>query len=466
VLAPLVETRVAWTDRRLKAAWIVIAATAVVAGIFLPRSFTNNDEFYYSGQAHVLSKGRLTPQPGDPLLVPYEIPAQAFRYPVAWPAVLVPARLFGIRPLYVTALAIHLLGGLAVARMLVRRGASSGLAAFYVFHPVFWLYSRTLLSDLPATAALLVAMDAWENRDRKTASGALGFAGAARIANVAVLFGFGLAVLSSAKRRLHDVLALVLVAAAFWVIQILVNHALGGYWLVSPYIAQNALLVTGRMTAENGALYLAGLALLPPFPLLFAIARPRHMDRWALVALVVVLAYLPMSWHNASTNILETLVGGQRYVMPAHAALMIATARTWSAAPLLRSRWLALVGGLAVAVGACLSIARIEKRHRAAADAVASCHPNRLAFNRFANKVAGSVVATTYAVAEDTPLEHGDWDVLVIAPGVQSNQPGNNVSWTSKPPRIVGGVCRQVGDYAIYDFSGRCPAFGQACTLE
>jgi len=294
MLASQPHAQIAWTDPRMRGAWAAIIAAALVALVFLPQSFTNNDEYYYAGQAYVLSKGRVTPRAGDPLPVPGEIPAQAFRYPVAWPAVLAPARLVSIRATYVVVLLVHLLGGAIVARMLVRRGARSALAAAYLFHPVFWLYSRTLLSDLPATVALLVAMDAWENRRQGVAAGALGFASASRLANAAFVFGFGLSIITEwragsstspprpGRRRVLGV-------------QMLVNHALGGYWLLSPYLAQNALLVTGNMALENVLLYAAGLALLPPFSLIAALVRPRQVDRWAFVALVMVAVYLPMS---------------------------------------------------------------------------------------------------------------------------------------------------------------------------
>jgi len=441
-----------------------MAAAAIVALLFLPRSFTNNDEYYYAGQAYTVAHGRVAPQPGDPLLVPLYAPARAFRYPVAWPAVLSVARLVSIRAMYVLVLCIHLLGGAAIARMLLRRGAPSVLSAAYLFHPVFWIYSRTLLSDLPSTAAMLIAMDAWENRTSRTAAaGALGFVGAARIANLTVLGGFGLAVMPETRRRIADVTALVLGVLAFWLVQILVNRTLGEYWLVSPYAKTGALMLSGRMIVENAALYIGGLALLPPFSLVFAVARPRRVDRWAWIAVVVVVAHLPISWHNASSSMLETLVGGQRYAMPAHAALLVATAGIWSGVPILRREWLSIAAGLAIAVIGCLAMARLEKRHRLAAEAVADCHPDTIAYNRFANRIAGSVPARSYVLVEQAPRERVNWDVLVLAPSFQSNQPGFSGGWDGGIPRVDGATCRQVGAYAIYDFTGRCPPRGEPC---
>jgi len=466
MLAALPDTRIRWGDPRLRGGWLALLAAAIVALVFLPKSLTNNDEYYYAGQAYVLAHGRLTPQPTDPLLVPAEAPAHAFRFPVAWPAALALGRLISIRAMYAVALLVHLLGGAAVARMLVRRDAPAALAAAYVFHPVFWIYSRTLMSDIPTTAALLIAMDAWENRNRHSAAIGLAFASTVRLANIIAALGFGLSVISSIKRRFADAAAAVVWVALFVGVQMLVNHTLGGYWLFSRYASQGATLFDGRMLGENLALYVGGLALLPPFSLVFALARPRRVDRWAIVAAVVVGVYLPISYHNVSPNLLETLVGGQRYVLPAHAALMIATARTWTTVPLLRRSWLPIAAGVLVSVTACLAMARLEKKHLPAAQAVASCRPNVLAYNRYANRVAGSVDAGSYRLVLDTDqamAAGADWDVLVLAPGFLSHQPGYEPTWSTTPRPVAGATCSQIGDYVIYDRGGRCAIHGAPC---
>jgi hypothetical protein len=469
VLAPIPESDLRWTDPRLRGAWWAILAAALVALVFLPKSITNNDEYYYAGEAYTLAHGRLTPQPGDPLLVPLEPPAQAFRYPVAWPAVLALGRLVSLRGLYIVALLVHLSGAAAVARMLVRRGAPSALTVAYLFHPAMWIYSRTLLSDIPATAALLIAMDAWENRATKTSSVALGFCSAVRLANVTTVAGFLLSAVGpspgNVRRRFGDLTTLVLGVAAFFVVQMLVNHTLGNYWLVSTYAKQGAAMFTGSMIPENVLLYVAGLALLPPFSLVFALARPRRVDRWALLGIPVLLAYLPISFHNVSPSLVETLVGGQRYILPVHATLLVATAGIWSTAPMLGRPWLPIGAGVIFGVVGCLLMTRLEKRHGAAAAAVAACHPDVLGYNMYANRVAGSVEARTYRLAEP-PYRGLDADVLVIAPGLLTNQPGASVDWATRPPHLDGATCRQVGDYVIYDFSGRCPPRGDLCRPE
>lgn len=448
----------------MRGGWVAIGVALLVALAFLPRSLANHDEFYYAGQAYTLAHGRLAPQPGDPLLVGLNSAAEAFRYPVAWPAVLSLARLVSFRAMFVVALLCHLAAGAAVARMLVRRKVPSFLAVAYLFHPVFWIYSRTLLSDGPTAAALLLAMDGWENRSRVATSGWLGLMSGVRLANGIAACGFGFSIINRLRRRLSDVVALIIGTSLFVGIQLLVNRRLDGHWLVSSYAVSGAKMFDGAMTLENVVLYLGGLALLPPFCLVFAVARPRSVDRWALIAIPILIAYVPISFHNVSANVLETLVGGQRYLMPAHAALLVATARSWSRLPFLTRPVIPLVLGAAVAVIGCLAMRPIERRHGAAAGLVVECRPKAIGYTRHANMVAGSVPADSYDAFDLIPETHRPWDVMVLTPGYQGNQPGFATPWQAPPPAIPGATCQVLGPYAVYDFTGRCPVRGAPCS--
>jgi hypothetical protein len=309
-------------------------------------------------------------------------------------------------------------------------------------------------------------MDAWENRRRNSSAVALALATGFRLANVIAAFGFGLSVLPGIKRRFADAAVVAAVIALVIGVQMLVNHRLGGYWLVSGYASRSAAMYDKAAVLENLALYVGGLALLPPFPLVFALARPKRVDRWALIGVLVFAAYVPIVYHNVSPSLLETLVGGQRFMLPVHGALMVATAGSWTTAPVLQRTWLPVGVGVLMGVIGSLAMARLENRHRPAVEAVASCRPGVLAYNRFANRVAGSVEATSYRLvrdATDATSSGADWDVLIMAPGYLSHQPGHAPTWAAVPG-IAGASCRQVGPYAIYDRTGRCLVGGQACT--
>jgi hypothetical protein len=449
-----------WQDPRLRGAWWALLTAAVVACAFLPGGLTINDEYFYAGQAYLLAHGRIAAHVADPLGLPGQSLAEAFRYPFAWPLVLALGRTISLRAMYVAALTMHLCGGAALARMLVRRGILSVAVGVYLFHPVFWTYSRTLMSDVPATAALLVAMDAWENRTRSSMAAALGFASVARITGIVSVLGFAFALGRAASRR--ELLLCALGITAFWGVQCSITAALGN-GLLSPYASAQTGFISSGLLLENGLLYLGGLALLPPFSLGMAVWRRALVDRWAWLGAVVVLAYLPVAYHERSLRIVETLVGGQRYVMAAHAALLIATARVWGRAPMFRHTWPVLAIGAACGVFGSLAVSRLEQRHRPAIEAVRACHPNELAYDTYSNRIAGSVESRSYHAITWPRSVDPAWDVLVLAPGFQSNQPGYSSSWNDGPPRIPGAQCSLVGPYAIYDFRGRCRRHGEAC---
>jgi hypothetical protein len=161
---------------------------------------------------------------------------------------------------------------------------------------------------------------------------------------------------------------------------------------------------------------------------------------------------------------LETLVGGQRYVLPAHAALLVSTGRVWSRWLPARSRGWVIAGATAMGVIGCLAMERLEDRYRRAAEQLASCAPQRVAYNYDAHRIAGSVEASQYFMLQDErAAASASWDALVLAARPQSNQPGFGEGWQSAPPRIDGARCVRIGAYAIYDRSGRCTLQGEAC---
>ncbi len=460
------EVSISWLDRRLRGGWLGIVLAAAVALSFLPTSIVNGDEYFYAGQALTLARGRIVPADGDGLPVPQLPAAAAFKYPIGWPMLLAPARLVSFRAMFVVTLLAHLAGGAAVARILVRRGLPSWLNAVYLFHPVAWLYSRTLMSDAPATAALLVAIDAWENRDRIACAIALGLAPAMRLANLIALAGFGAAVLPEAKRRWRDVAAAGVSVAAFVGLQVAVTHHLAGGFFSTPYAASIGRLLDGAMAIDNALLYSAGLLFLPPFSLFWAIARRGTVDRWAAAAVPVLVFFVAYAFHDAAANPLHTLVGGQRLVLPAHAALLVATCRAWAAWRPFRMRSFVLAAGVAAGVVGCLAMRTLEQRYAPAVEVLRECKARRIAYNTNAHRVALSLDADEYRLVDGRdPARLGDLVILgkrFETNRPQSAEPEQQLTRYSFP----GARCRELGNYVVWDLGGRCPEFGRPCAIR
>jgi len=412
----LPEQAIRWRDPRLRPAWAAIVLAAVLGLAFLPQVLTNSDEIYYAGQARTMLRGRLIPVDGDPLPVERDHPAASVKVPPGWPALLMLG--VGVRGMFVVALLAHLVGAAAVARMLARRGAQPVLVVAYLFHPSLFVYSHTLMSDVPMTAALMVAADAWE--DRKSGAWAVAAAILIRFAGVVAAAGMALA---ARPRRRALIPAVIAVAALF-----AFNRAVHGTWTFTTPRAQAGFeLLTARGLAENAVLYGAGLLLLPPFSLLWLLVRPRRVDRWALAALPILLFFLCYNYHDQSPRWWETLVGGQRLILPAHALLMMATARVWSAP--WRRTWPALAVGLLAGLAGSLAMRQLAAPYRPTVASLAGCA--RIGFDAESARVALSADAREYH------LLPAEVDVSVQAEGEVSHSAGTAFRF-----RVVGSCER------------------------
>jgi hypothetical protein len=400
-----------WSDPRLRGGWAAIALAALVWLALAPRTLTNSDEVFYAGEARMLASGHLQPRDGDPLPVDPEHPREAARVPLGWPLVLAPFALLGLRAMFLATLAFHLFAGAAVARLLTRRGLPSLFAALWLFHPTAWIYSRTLMADVPASALLLLAIDAAEEDARLRSAALLGAAVFLRLTMVVAAGGFLLALLVR-TRSLRALVPFVAACAIGGAGLVLGNLASTGALVSTHYQGAGLPFLDGRMAGENALLYSAGLLALPPFPLVWLAARRARVDAWAWVAPPVFVFFVIYSFHDRSPNLLETLVGGQRYLLPAHAALLIATARAWS---MPRLAPLALAAGAATCLYACVKMRRIEARYLPAVEAIRACHPRRLAFNEHAARVALAVDAQEYQLIDRRAVT-GLGDLFVVTP--------------------------------------------------
>ncbi len=465
MLKPLPEAAVPWSDPRLRDAWIAIAIAAAMSVLLWPAAMINADEYLYAGQARLMLEGRLTWFDGAALPGGANPEPEGVRYPYGWPILLSFGALFGFRGMFVVPLLMHLMGGAIAARMLVRRGLPSHLAAVFLAHPLFWSFSRTLMSDAPTVVVILFAMDAWENRGRPAlVGGALGYGFFMRFANAFSLAGFGIATLAAWRRRWRDLLPITIGGAAAGALLLVQNQLVSGHPLRSGYQPGSTSLVDGKMFFQHVVLYMGGLLLIPPFSLLAAIIRPRSCDRWALAALPVLGFFFPYSWHDESSRWLETLLGGQRLVLPAHLYLLMATASIWGSTRLFRARTLVLG---AVVLGPLLhafALRHLEERYRPAAEAVRSCEPKVVAYNRSAARVALASDAARFLMVDDGDVDP-QADIAIVAFRAPTNRPLDRPIGFRLPVSLASRStsCRQFGEFYLFDLRGGCRAKGNPC---
>jgi hypothetical protein len=345
--------------------------------------------------------------------------------------------------------------------MLVRRGAAAWLNAVYLFHPVFWTFSGTLLSDVPTAVAFLVAMDAWEEGRPGAAGTAVAFACFARLSSAFAALGFMLAMLKWDRRSIRSVAVVAACSAAGGGALLAWNRLVYGAAVATDYAVGNQSLLSGAMVLDNVLLYGLGLLLVPPFAAACLVVRPRRADRWALMAIPILAFFVAYAYHDSSANPLMRLVGGQRLVVAAHAALLVATARTWSEMAVFRRRWVVGLAGVCTALAASLVLRRIEAPHREAAEAAARCSPAKLAYNMNAVRAAAAIDAGSYHLLDGRDRVPAA-DLVILSRRSLSQHPGaRQLRYTGPEPK--SDRCVQVGEYRIFDLSGRCSLEGDPC---
>jgi hypothetical protein len=447
----------------MRPGWLVVLAAGALYFLFFPRGLVNGDEYYYAGQAYALAHGRLVPAAGDPLAVLKGQEWAALRFPIGWPLALSGARLLGFRAMYLVPMLLHLAAGAAFARLMVRRRLPAWANVVYLFHPVVWGLSRTVMSDVPAVALLVIAVDAWEAGRAWLPGALLAYGVLMRLGGLLTGAGFGLAVLSDLKREPRRLTGLAVPTVLAAGTHMAVNSLVTGDPLTTPYVQGVISLLDGSRLAQHLILYVAGLAVMPPFPLVAFLLRAWRADRWWLGALPILAFFLPYAYHDESPRLMETLVGSQRLVLAAHAFLIIGTARVWGSLALPKMRLPALGAGLVMAIAGALALNRIRAPYEEVAQAVSACRPAQIGYEIGAGRVVAGVNASHWRYLDGSD-PRGQDDVVVVGRVPITNRssgPGPQVSY----PELerYRHLCRAIGPFEAYDLNGRCGGPGEPC---
>ncbi len=447
----------------MRPGWLAVLSAAALYLAFFPKGLVNADEYHYAGQAYALAHGRILPVVGDPLPV---VPGQegaAVRFPVGWPLALSMARPLGFRAMYLLPMLFHLAAGAAFARLLVRRGLPAWANVVYLFHPAIWGLSRTIMSDAPAVALLVVAVDAWEAGRSWLPGALLAYGMLMRMGALFTGAGFGLAVLGDLRREPRRLAGLALPAVLAAATHLVLNLVAARHPVSSDYVRGALPLLEASRIGEHLLLYAAGLALLPPFSLVVFLLRVREADRWCVGALPVLAFFIPFAYHDASPSLLETLVGGQRLVLAAHVFLAIGTARAWASLATARMRPVILGGALAVAILAALALNRIRAPYERVAVVVSACRPERIGHDYSAGRAVAGIAASRWRHMDGSD-PRGQDDVVVIARSLVTHRSSDSEPRFSYPElEPYRNLCRAVGRFEVYDLAGRCGVIGDPC---
>ncbi len=452
--------RIRWTDPRLRDAWLIALALLLVWAASWPRLMINGDEYLYAGEARTLLHGRVVPIDGDPLPAPLHAPGSVLRYPLGWPLLLAPLALAGFRALFALPCLFHLAGVLLFARLLVRRG----LPAWNCLAWALWLpalpFARTLMTDVPTATLFLLVLDAWEE-DRPALAGlAMALSLSFRLAAIFPAAGLGLAALLEDRKKALRCLG---GGAAAGVASVLLgNQLMHDDPLRSPYSENGLQLLGAHRLGAHALLYLAGLLVFPPFPLAAWLRAPRRCDRWLLACAPALLFAIVYDYQDQSPSLLETLVGGQRFMLPAHAVLLASTSPVWALRGFPRARLFAAPAAAAVFAASIHFTRPLYDRYAPAVERLRACHPASIAYNTSASRIALSVDAARYRLA-DARDPRGLAEVAVFATRAPTHQVAQSIFVQPLPASLAAEPCARAGEFYLFDLGGRCLAPESAC---
>lgn len=307
-----------------------MAAWAVAFCLCYPRTFAIVDEDAYLTQAYLFRQGRLTYEQSSipaPHMTVETGGRLASKYPPGTSLLLLPFTFAGWRATFAAGLLLALAGTWLFALVLRRLapGTDPAWALLWLCYPAVTLYSRTLMSDLPAAVLTLAAFLALVRERRFAAGLALGAAVLVRYSNGLLGVAFALVLLATGPRRLRGVLGLGLGMLPG------VLLALGYNWWCYGGPFSFPMYLTGVFSPvffpRNAVYYGRSLLLVYPLMLLAPLLVGR---RWRLAvsvpAYAVLALYCFFSYVHDVPGVIEQATVGLRYLLPGLGFFVLALA--------------------------------------------------------------------------------------------------------------------------------------------
>ncbi|MBM3314647.1 glycosyltransferase family 39 protein [candidate division WOR-3 bacterium] len=315
--------------------WAGLAVYAAAYLLLYPPTTAIVDEHAYLTQAYLFRSGHLS-YDGSPVPVPHQCVDRrdqggrvVSKYPPGTGLWLVPFTLPGWRWVFVSGLVLALTGTGLVAAVLRRLqpGSDPAWALLFLCYPTVTVFSRTVMSDLPATVAGLAGFYFLLRGGRWTmlAGTALGLSCLFRYTMVAMVPPFAAVALARKDMREQGAETrggvpalgrLLLGLAPFGAMIIFYNvYAYGGAFSL-PLSADDRFDL--GFLPRNLVYYGANLLAWYPLMLLGPLAAGRaNRLRLGLPAAAVVLLYGCFSYTHQTPNVAERITIGMRYLLPA-----------------------------------------------------------------------------------------------------------------------------------------------------
>uniref|UniRef100_A0A7C4XF52 Glycosyltransferase RgtA/B/C/D-like domain-containing protein n=1 Tax=candidate division WOR-3 bacterium TaxID=2052148 RepID=A0A7C4XF52_UNCW3 len=238
------------------------------------------------------------------------------RYPPGNSVLLIPFTLFNWKFAFLRGYILMGIGYLLFIILLSHFHISALYAFLFLFHPTLILYSRTLMSDLPACIFSLLGLLFFIKKKYLIAGIILSLGFAIRYPLSLISISFGLILLFQGLKNSYLPFIKFLVGSLFGLIPLFLYHLYCFGNLTGPMSA-NMIGFSLKNFPFMAGQFLLFLNILYPF-LFFLSFFTRLKERWIFIipSLVFLLFFSFQYFIDTGSNFFESIVMGQRYIVP------------------------------------------------------------------------------------------------------------------------------------------------------
>lgn len=281
-----------------------------------PKMYSFLDEAGYMGMSYTLKKWTIYPDEAH-LKFPQSFfngTHVVFKHPFGWPLFLIPFTPLKGKIIFVGTIFYFIIGYVFFLKILKTFEIPIYYSFIYLFYPPFVIYSRTIMSDLPSGAFVLISLYSLlrnKNSYYFVAGFLIGISISIRYPNIFFLFVFSLSLFLKNK----SASLLYLLGAFPWGISIILYN----YFCYNSIFGDLAHtgFFTKRVFFDYFLHYLLSLFLLYPFfPLSPLFGKKPFRYETIAVSAIFVIFYSFWYFYQKRDNFFETLIMGPRFIIP------------------------------------------------------------------------------------------------------------------------------------------------------
>ena len=298
---------------------------AVILFIFYPPFYAISDEQAYLSTAYALGKGTLFLDNAGLKNSFAVITTKSHlinKYPIGNSLLLTPFTIINWKFGFLRNYIFFFAGFILFLKIFDHYGIDRKMALLYLLHPSIILYSRTLMSDIPSMFFALLGVYLILKKKYYLAGISLGFNLLIRYTNLLLPLGICTGLLL--EKRSKDALKILPGVFLGLVLLLLYNWKAWGDFTL-PFIRTGGGTFSMKYLKTSGLYYLISLNVLYPFMLVITLIQgiKRKFTGFLFTTLMFLITYSFYYYIDRGSNLIETLVMGQRFMLPVIPLLLL-----------------------------------------------------------------------------------------------------------------------------------------------